>query len=399
MISALNHLQPLNGSKILRGLSIAFVLTFQLLKVNAQQNLYSKDTLNLAVLMPFCSKEILSNELSPKAALGNACRSYFEGLSLGLDSMSKNGIPIQVNVFDTKNDTVYFKQLLKKNEILNANLIIGPVVAIGQQLMENFSKQSQIYHVSPLLTLTKSKIEDPYLICMNPDLESYADIVLEQLKKDGHTNINLVVFSGKGKNDKIISSRINKIKNNYPGFQIQCLDIDKHINYKNYFKLDKTNLVWIDAENEFLVNSTLKLLADTTQFIDIHVIGNRKWLDYNAINFPLWKHLDVTILNPYFLANESKVAQDCIEKYKEIYNKEPDEYAIAGFDQALFFIDNLAKNDSQFNPNALKNRQVLVGSEYSIGPKPHNKGFQNNYLNQCKFDANFEWINAVKSSK
>jgi hypothetical protein len=399
MISALNPLQPLNGNNYLRSLCIAFVLAFQLFKVNAQQTAYSKDTLNLAVLMPFCSKEILSNELSPKSALGNACRSYFEGLSLGLDSMSKNGIPIQVNVFDTKNDTVYFKQLLKKNEILNANLIIGPVVAIGQQLMENFSKQSKIYHVSPLLTLTKSKIEDPYLICMNPDLASYADIVLEQLKKEGHTNINLVVFSGKGKNDKIISSRINKIKNNYPDFQIQCLEIDKNINYKNYYNLDKTNLVWIDAENEFLVNSTLKLLADTSQFIDIHVIGNRKWLEYNAINFPLWKHLDVTILSPYFLSSDNKLTQDFIEKYKEMYNKEPDEYAIAGFDQALVLVDNMAKNEGHFNPIALKNRQVLVGSEYVIGPKPHNKGFQNNYLNQCKFNANFEWINAVKYIK
>jgi hypothetical protein len=395
MISALNRLQPLNGNKII----LFFCLLIQFNGLIAQNSTYTKDTLQLAVLMPFCSKEILVDELSPKSALGNACRSYFEGFKLGLDSMSKNGIHLTVHVFDTKNDTNYFKQLLKKSEVLNANLIIGPVVAAGQQLMKTFSNEAHIYHVSPLLTLTKSKIEDPFLVCMNPDLESYADIFLKQLYLAGNTDINLVVYSGKGKNDKIISNRLNKIKSEYPGFSIQCLDIDKNSNYKNYYNLNKTNLVWIDSENEFQVNSTLKLLADTNQFIDVHVIGNKKWLEYNAINYPLWKHLDVTLLSPYFLALDTKITTNCIELYKEIYNKEPDEYAISGYDQALLLIDNLANNNGVFNPTKKQNNTVLVGSEYLIGPKPNNKGYQNNYLNQCKFDDAFNWINASKTSK
>lgn len=399
MILALNRPQPLNGNNFLKFVLVIFALVLQFNRLAAQNNTYTKDTLHLAVLMPFCSKEILADELSPKAALGNACRSYFEGLSMGLDSMSKNGINIQVHVFDTKNDTVFFKQLLKKNEVLNANLIIGPVVLAGQQIMKNFSQEAHVYHVSPLLTLTKSKIEDPYLICMNPDLESYADIFLKQLYQEGNSDINLVVYSGKGKNDKIIANRLNKIKSDYPGFSIQCLDIDKSINYKNYYQLNKTNFVWIDSENEYQVNSTLKLLADTTQFLNVHVIGNKKWLDYSAINYPLWKNLDVTILSPYFLATGTKTTHYCIELYKEIYNKEPDEYAVAGFDQAILIVDHLAKNKGQFNPNMTQNRSCLVGSEYLIGGKPHNKGYQNNYLNRCKFNEQFEWINAAKTTK
>ncbi len=399
MISALNRLQPLNGNKLTRVVCSLFCLFLQFTNLTAQNNTYTKDTLHIAVLMPFCSKEIFTDELSPKSALGNACRSYFEGLKMGLDSMSKNGINLIVHVFDTKNDTVYFKQLLKKNEVLNANLIIGPVVAAGQQIMKKFSSEAHIYHISPLLTLTKSKIEDPYLVCMNPDLESYADIYLKQLYQAGNTDINLVVFSGKGKNDKIISNRLNKIKAEYPSFNIQCLDIDKNSNYKNYYNLNKTNLVWIDSENEFQVNSTLKLLADTTQFIDVHVIGNKKWLEYNAINYPLWKHLDVTLLSPYFLATDSKIGSNCIELFKEIYNKEPDEYAVAGFDQALLLVDGLAKNKGVFNPSEMSNRMSLVGSEYLIGSKPNNKGYQNNYLNQCKFNEAFIWINAAKTTK
>ncbi len=399
MISAQNHPQRLNGNKLLIVFLSIFCLLSQIKEACSQNTSYTKDTLHLAVLMPFCSKEILADELSPKSALGNACRSYFEGLTIGLDSMSKNGIHIITHVFDTKNDTLYFKQLLKKNEVLNANLIIGPVVAVGQQIMKKFSDEAHIYHVSPLLTLTKSKIEDPYLICMNPDLESYADIYLKQCYQSGQTDINLVVFSGKGKNDKIIANRLNKIKSEYPSFSIQCLDIDKNIHYKNYYQLNKTNLVWIDSENEFQVNSTLKILADTTQFIDIQVIGTKKWLDYNANNYPLWKKLDVTLLSPYFLETTGKLTTQFIELFKEIYNREPDEYAVAGYDQAILLIDALAKNNGKFRVDQNKKNEALVGSEYLIGSKPHNKGYQNNYLNQCKFNEEFMWINAAKTTK
>ncbi|MFY8021325.1 MAG: ABC transporter substrate-binding protein, partial [Bacteroidia bacterium] len=207
MISVQNHQQQLNGNKIL--ISLIVTLYLLLLGVSAfasEKKPYTTDTIQVAIVMPFCSKELLNNPSSPKALLGNACREYYQGLELGLDSIRNLGIPVNVSVYDTKNDSNTFKQILRKNQVLNADIIIGPVVSEAQKIMTNYSSQAKIYHVSPLLTMTKSKVEDPYLISVNPDLDNYADIFLEQLKINGEEKSNIIVLYGKGKNEKIIQS-------------------------------------------------------------------------------------------------------------------------------------------------------------------------------------------------
>lgn len=395
MISALNHLRQLNGNKIPRIAVLVFlfiILCNQILAEEKKQ--YTTDTIQVAIIMPFCSKELLTKPTSEKSLLGNACREYYQGLELGLDSIKNLGIPVNIYLYDSKNDSNVFKQILRKNQVLNADIIFGPVVSEAHKMMAEYSNQAKIYHISPLLTMTKSKVEDPYLISVNPDLDNYADIFLEQLKINGEERANIMVLYGKGKNEKIIGNRLLALKNKYPQYQIKMMEVARYNEFKNHFSLGKNHHIIIDSDNEYLVNGALRMLSDTNQFTDIYVYGNKKWLNFKNINAQLWLQLNTKIITPLYLDNESLLSKQFIEQYFERYACEPNEFAIAGFDQCLYFLLHLAENKGKVIPDNFNKKQKLVGGTYQIAKKANGSGYENTRLNMIGFDSDFRIINS-----
>jgi len=384
-ILALNHPQPLNGNNM-KSLFLTLFLAIGHL-VHAQ-----KDTVRVSVIMPFCSKEIRLNPASARTPIGNACREYYQGFELAMDSLETKDRIFRIGVYDSKNDSNVFKRILKKQDVINSNLIIGPVVSEAQLMMSSFSKKTGIPHISPLTTMTKSKVDDPNLIAMNPDLDNYADIFLEKLKADGELQGNIVVITGKGKNDKLIASRFQALKNKYPQFSFKSLEIGRYNEFKQHFQLGKTNHVIIDSDNEYLVGSVIRMLSDSNQFNDIHVYGNKKWLNFNAIPAPVWKRLQVTIICPIYADMGNAYTRNFFVAYKERYNTEPNEFALAGYDQGLLFLQNLAENEGRLNLDALKFQRKLSGGSYSIKPKPNGKGYQNMRLNFLMFDEEYNLV-------
>ncbi len=395
MISVLNHQQLLSGSKILKSIKIFILLLIvgtNLFAADKKQ--YTTDTIQVAVIMPFCSKELLKNPNSEKAILGNACREYYQGLEIGLDSLRNLGIPVNVCIYDTKNDSNTFKQILKKNQVLNADIIFGPVVSEAQKMMANYSSQAKIYHVSPLLTMTKSKVDDPYLISVNPDLDNYADIFLEKLKLSGEEKANIIILYGKGKNEKVISNRMLALKSKFPQYTIKSMELARYNEFKNHFLLGRSHHVIIDSDNEYLVNGALRMLSDTNQFTDIYVYGNKKWLNFKNINAQTWYQLNTKIITPFFMDSESPIGKQFIEHYFERYACEPNEFAVSGYDQVIYFLIHLAENGGTVIPDNFNKRQKLIGGTFQIRKKPNGKGFQNSKLNMIGFDSEYRIINA-----
>ncbi|MDZ4668515.1 MAG: hypothetical protein SGJ00_11630 [bacterium] len=356
--------------------------------VQAQNGL--KDLLNpkyqVSLIMPFCSEQLLQNPKHKNAAISNACRKYYEGFLLALDSFSTTDLPIEVRVYDTKRDSLTLKKILDKKDVLNSDLIIGPVLKEGNDMMVDYCKKSKIYHVSPVFTLTKSKIDNPYLISVYPDLSYYGDFILEDIKSNGETNANIMVLAGKEGNDKILANRIMDLKEKYPGYTFKSIEIGKYMELKDYYKFARPNHVIISSESEFMVGSALKMLSDTNQFMDIQVYGLRKWLEFKAPNIRQLEQLKVKIISPYYLDYTNEKCKLFIEKYRERFFTEPDEYAVTGYEQGIYFLSILIKNHGNLSDLRKEPKNQPLSNVYEFKQKIDGKGIQNNAINILFFE-------------
>jgi hypothetical protein len=238
------------------------------------------------------------------------------------------------------------------------------------------------------MTLTKTSINDPYLISAYPDLRYYAHFMLESIKEQSKGVVNLVVIKDKSSNDEILSKQVLALKPKYKEMTIRSLDISKYLEYRNFYKLEAENHVIIASENEFMVSTVMKHLSDTTQFLNLHTWTNRKALDFKVTNLSQWQSINLNIVSPFYIDYTDTLVKPFLEKYRERYFTEPGEYAINGYEQAVYYIsayDQLHGELQKLNEIAPKR---ILSNFFEIKQKEGLMSRQNIGLNQLYFENN-----------
>ncbi len=397
MISAVNLRLLLNGNNFENMLKkdLQYLLFFVLL-IGVQTALFAqkpvtsglaeKNPNKIAVIMPFCSKQILADPNHKNAALGNACREYYQGLLMAMDSFKKSPNPIELTIYDTQGDSNVFRQILNKKEFQENTLLFGPVVRDAHPIMKAYCEKFEVYYISPFLTLTKSKIDNPYLISAYPDLGYYADFILNHIRTGGFEDENVVVFTNKSANEKIIADRMLALQKKYSDFNLKILDITKYAEYSSLFLLGKANYVIIDCDNEFLVNNTLRFLSDPTKFQGLTVYGSKKWLDFKSFNLTVWEQINVNLVNPFYVDYNNPKVKSFIASYKKHYYTEPSEYAFHGYEQGIFFINAYILYSGRMDCLLEQKPEKILCNWFKISRKDNSKGMQNTKLNLLYFD-------------
>lgn len=344
----------------------------------------SKEPIKIALLMPFCAKNINQNANHKNADLGNACREYYQGLLIAADSLKNAGNNIEITVFDTERDTVKFKKILQNDAVLNADLIIGPVVKEGQIMMQNYKNKKNAYHLSPLFTFTKTKINDPKSISAYPDLNYYAEYLVNYLNKIDATG-NLIVVYGKDASDKMLSNYLKQIVKPEMDLNLKQADITKPNDVLLQFDRIKNNYVFLACDDESQINSILKTIADTNNNFKETTFGLRKIIDFKDLNLEDWEATNLHIITPFYINYNDSLTKKFITTYRNYHETEPNEYAFVGYDQFIMTVSSYIQTKGTFSKlNELKPFDLLA-NKYLLKEKTDLPGIQNSFLHILKY--------------
>ncbi len=344
----------------------------------------SKEPIKIALLMPFCAKNINQNANHKNADLGNACREYYQGLLIAADSLKNAGNNIEITVFDTERDTVKFKKILQNDAVLNADLIIGPVVKEGQIMMQKKKKKKNAYHLSPLFTFTKTKINDPKSISAYPDLNYYAEYLVNYLNKIDATG-NLIVVYGKDASDKMLSNYLKQIVKPEMDLNLKQADINKPNDVLLQFDRIKNNYVFLACDDESQINSILKTIADTNNNFKETTFGLRKIIDFKDLNLEDWEATNLHIITPFYINYNDSLTKKFITTYRNYHETEPNEYAFVGYDQFIMTVSSYIQTKGTFSKlNELKPFDLLA-NKYLLKEKTDLPGIQNSFLHILKY--------------
>lgn len=354
-----------------------FLLYFQSIAQN-------KSLIKIALLMPFCAQEINQNPNHKNADLGNACREYYQGLLIAADSLKNAGFNIEITVFDTDKDTVKFKKILNNDAVQNADFIIGPVIKEGQLMMQNFKNKKNAFHLSPLFTFTKTKINDERAISAYPDLTYYADYFVNYLNKNSSVG-NIIIMVGKDVSDKSLSNYIKQIVKPEFSLNVKQIDLSKVGDiYKNLSK-ENDNFIFFASDDENQINAALKIIADTSNTFKMNTFGLRKILDFNIINTEYWFKSNLHIISPFYINYSDLLTKKFIETYRNYYETEPNEYAFVGYDQFISTISTFAQTNCSFKDLNKIATHSLLANRYLLKEKNNASGLQNSYLHILKY--------------
>lgn len=306
-------------------------------------------SLKVALLLPFKANNydtISSKDIFEKNRLANIVTDFYLGTEIAIDSLRKQGIEIELNVFDTQRKGSKIRSILSENDLNENDVIIGPLYSEEVEIIAN---QVTIPVVYPVYSDDQSKFISPKIIKTSPEknifrkeLVTYIKdnfnngnlIVVGDGKKDSNTNSNLIIKSLQA-HDSISKVHFLKPKDGYIKKEL-FLEILKS-NTKNWVILTTNNYAMVDG----VINSLISL-PDSTN-VKVFTADKREAFN-NIANVKLAK-VNFTYVSDGYVNEAFYTTQLFNKQYFKKNNALPSFYATKGFDITYDVLMRLASGN------------------------------------------------------
>lgn len=291
-----------------------------------------------------------SDERSDKWFSKNTARFYeiYEGALMAIEYHRKQGLAVELFVYDTENDLQQIQNLIKKPELAKADLIIGPVYAETVKTMADFAKENKICIVSPLSQNDDLVRTNPFLFQVNPSQDTRIEQVCKFISQQSQTSV-VAIHSGSPEELSLLNVYKRELtgSNNRVPF--------KEINFKqsglggldDALSVGLNNIIVITSSNEVFVTDMVNKLYELSKKYNLTLMGMPSWekfqnLDYNSLlklkfHYPSSAYADYTKWN----------VKSFVTKYREYYKTDPTVFSFQGYDIMNYFLGALR----EFGPN------------------------------------------------
>ncbi len=384
-----------------------------------KREIRQKSSYNIAIVMPFMTaSHDFKSEVSP---LSLRAVEFYEGLKLALDSLEREGLRLDVRVYDSQRDAEEVNNILTNPELAEADLIFGPVNTSALRQVANFGLQYAIPVVSVFNNYTEVTEDNHYFIQVNPSFEVQSRYIGTFAAK--HIKIPTTYPQTIKKINYLMlgmaedTVRMSEVQNAYslalndPQAKIPqkvltagAFSIE---NIKSHFSPDAINVVVVPSyRNEAFVSAVLRELSalvdkveskNSYQFL---VIGMPQWKYFERVNFEYYENLQLHFPDEYYIDANNTLNKEFRKGYKARYGIAPREFAYIGFDVMLYFGRLLKKHGTGFPEHFDQETYIGRHTQFHFEPMMRHrkimdsgniieqqliKRFENNYTNFVQF--------------
>ena len=271
----------------------------------------------IALLLPFYAKEIFdmdtlnlpdslsgTNRVKSRTLKGRAAAELYEGMLLALDSLKKSNYSVSLFVYDTEADTTKTKKILKDLDIIEPDVIIGPLAPDNIKIISRYSFERKI----PLAPDDSDLLKNPYLFKVIPTevmlfqqyvkyLSSISNGKFILISKDNlKTREELALFKNMLENQlhqisEVDSSTITEI----------FIDDKLQENLSNILSPDTLNNVIVFSSYEPDVINALSHLHFLLRDYPIKVFGFPAWQKFDNLRIDVVHELQTTLYSPFYI--------------------------------------------------------------------------------------------------
>jgi hypothetical protein len=130
---------------------------------------------------------------------------FYEGVQLALDSLQKEGAPLEVFIYDTKATSISLQQQLSYPELDSVGLIIAHATVQENKLFADAAKAKKIPYINPNLPNDGGIINNPYFVLLNSTLKTHVEGVYRFIQRNYALN-SLVIFRKNGSMEDMIKT-------------------------------------------------------------------------------------------------------------------------------------------------------------------------------------------------
>ena len=329
-------------------------------------------SLKAALLFPFKTNEndtIATNALFMKSRLANIVTDFYLGAEIAVDSLRKQGVSIELNVFDTERNGTKIATLLADNDLNENDVIIGPLYSEEIEIVSNSVKVPVIF---PFYSKNQSKFSAANLIKASPEKNVFRAELIRYIK-DSISNQNLILVGDGEATSTIATSFIKQSLEKHDAIStVHIINPEEGYiareRFTDVFKPDVYNWVVMATDDNVIIADAINSANSLSDSLNMRVFSYNKGIAYDKIdNFKLAK-LNYTYVSDQFVNEASASTQLFNHQYYKKNNALPSFYATKGFDITYDVLIRLASgNDLQ--STFLKGASYRVESKFDYSNK------------------------------
>jgi len=330
----------------------------------------------------------------------------YQGVLLAVEDLKKQGLDINLHVFDTEKKPSVVRQKLQDLAPLKLDIILGPVYSHTFEVVAEYAQANQIPIISPLSSKNSQLHNNPFVFQLNTSVKSLCDKIFDHLMSDKE-NKNIVVVHSKNykilEEYKLVSDIEQQLFENGKYWQYSNMNYSK-ISFEDYGNLglecllSKTqeNIIVIPSSKPAVVESFLTNLKILSKSYPIQLIGFPSWQRYSSMDPSNLFELNTFILSPYFIDYESEKVITFVDRFRYEFDSEPNDYSFRAYDFTMYFASAIKRYGVHFfdHLNEIKDIELLQ-SNYSIEGVSAWGGFENRGLHIINYTPDFK----IKSYK
>jgi len=315
---------------------------------------------------------------------------FYLGAMMALDSVKKQGLSVDMKVFDTQNSKTKLSSLLASGNLSKADVMIGPLFFGNVQFVSNILKNKQVAIVSPISQKDHAPLTNGTLIQSAASEEKMMDRVLSYIKSN-YSGENLLIVTDTA---RASIPKVNKVlKALQPLDSLQKITVLKpkkgYIKrdlFLNSVKKEKDNSIILITKDAIVTTDVLQNLGALPKKVKATLFSFNKGANFkNVSNNDLSRvNFHYTVSN--YIDKEDKDVQQFITKYKLKNYVEPSEFAFRGFDVTYDILLRLATHEDV--TSALNSGYSKRGSlKFEYTNNGIGKGFSNKGVHLLKYDG------------
>ncbi len=358
-----------------------------------------KSQYNIALFLPFHANE--ANEIDLERIIKGddqlpnksvVALQFYEGALLAIDSLKKQKLNAKIFVYDVDDhDSLNIINLVKKPELAQMDLMIGPLYGSSFMPIAKFAKEHSIPIVSPFTQINKILFDNLYVCKVQPSISKQIEQMAHFAIDTFHSQNIILVNNGNPKEISFYNTFktvANKelLKKGYKA--ADTLKESKSLGaIENMLSSTKVNVIVLPTNNQSYVTEFISKL-NTIKKGKIVLFGLSGWMNYDNLDFEYLNGLSLHIPSNNYIDYQNPITKNFTTGYYNKYKTDPGLYSFQGFDITYYFISALQKHGSGFLNNIVAEKYNGLEANFDFMQYSSNGGFENKFVYILKYQDN-----------
>lgn len=303
-----------------------------------------------AILLPFRAEELdtlSAQEIFGKSKLATIVTDLYLGAALAIDSLRKQGVQIDLKVYDTGRNSTKIKAIIATEDLNENDVLIGPLYS---EEVVYIAEKVETPVVFPVYSKKQNNFNSKLIVKTAPNKRLFRKTLLNYLDESVTDGNIIIVGDGKAESDfnaKQITNALSK-KDSIDTI-IKIIPENGYIKKEKFtevLKPNMKNIVVLTTDDNVIVASAINSLISLPDEVTASVFTFDKISAFNKIDNSKLAQLNFTYVSNEYARDDSFRSSMFHKAYLKKNHVLPSYYATRGFDVTYDVLMRLASGNS-----------------------------------------------------